>query len=155
MKVQSQEFGETTIEEVVSSHPKNKPLTPGGAEVLDPTPMAPPIGYIKQPSLADTIRDMVRSERLKAEAEAAGYGSFEDEDDFDVGDDFDPTSPYEDDFEGATSASELRRRQEEALTSQPAPTAPPSPSTQALAAGDQPAAPVPAPAQPGGSGAAS
>ena len=60
-----------------------------GAEVLDPTPMAPPVGYRRQPSLAEQIREMVRSERLAAEVEAAGAETFEEADDFDIEDDCD------------------------------------------------------------------
>lgn len=70
-----------------------------GREILDPTPMEPPVGYSRQPSLSEQIREMVRSEKLRQEAEAAGMETFEEADDFDVGDDYDPTSPYENDFD--------------------------------------------------------
>lgn len=70
-----------------------------GREQPDPTPMAPPIGYNRQPSLAERIRAMVVSEKLKQEAIEAGFETFEESDDFDVGDDYDPTSPYEEVFE--------------------------------------------------------
>lgn len=70
-----------------------------GREIMDPTPIAPPIGYKKAPSISETIRNLIRSERLKQEAAAQGYETFEEADDFDVGDDFDPTSPYEEVFE--------------------------------------------------------
>lgn len=73
--------------------------TRDGAEILDSTPMAPPVGYKKQPSMVEYIRDMVRSERLRQEAEAAGAETWEEADDFDVGEDYDPSSPYEGDFE--------------------------------------------------------
>lgn len=80
-------------------HPKGKPLNQLGQELLDPTPIAPPVGYKKQPSMVDHIRNMVRSELLRAHAESEGFGSFEEEDDFDVGDDYEPTSGYENDFD--------------------------------------------------------
>ena len=70
-----------------------------GRELMDPTPVAPPIGYRKSPSITEQIRNMIRSERLREEAEEQGYESFEDADDFDVGDDYDPKSPYEEIFE--------------------------------------------------------
>lgn len=90
--------GETVdLEEYLDD--KNRRLTPDGLEIPDPTPVAPPVGYVKQPSLVEQIRAMVRSEKLRLEAEAMGAETFEDADDFDVGDDFDPTSPYEADFE--------------------------------------------------------
>lgn len=72
-----------------------------GREILDGTPMAPPVGYKKQPSMVDIVRNMVRSERLKAEAEAAGLESFEDADDFAIADDEGelPSSPHENQFD--------------------------------------------------------
>lgn len=70
-----------------------------GREMPSPLPIAPPIGYKKSPTLAEQIRAMVLSEKLKMEAMAAGQETFEEADDFDVDDDFDPTSPYEVDFD--------------------------------------------------------
>lgn len=70
-----------------------------GRELPDPTPIAPPVGFRRQPSLAEQIRAMVRSERLRQEAEAQGFETFEEADDFEVGDDYDPTSPYEEVFD--------------------------------------------------------
>lgn len=69
-----------------------------GREVMDPTPMAPPIGYNPQPSMIEHIRNMVRRE-LSQYAQESGAETFEEADDFDVGDDFDPSSPYEEVFE--------------------------------------------------------
>ena len=79
-------------------HPKGKPLSPGGFEVPDPTPVAPPVGYVRHVPLAEQIRNMVRSEALRQAAEQAGAETFEEADDFDV-EDFDPRSPYEEVFE--------------------------------------------------------
>lgn len=110
-------------------------LDKAGREILDSTPMQPPVGYQRTKSLAEQIRDMVRSEALRQAAEAAGAESFEEADDFDVGDDFDPTSPYEEVFD-PTPVSELRRRKEEAETSPPAPSHKPEKND---VAGDQPA----------------
>lgn len=70
-----------------------------GREMPSPVPIAPPIGYKKSPSLAEQIRAMVISEKLKMEAIAAGQETFEEADDFDVDDDFDPSSPYEVNFD--------------------------------------------------------
>jgi len=78
---------------------RNDRLTPQGKEFGSSVPIAPPVGYKKQPSLAEQIRLMVRSERLRQEALAAGAETFEEADDFDVGDDFEPSSPYEEVFE--------------------------------------------------------
>lgn len=81
-------------------------LTKDGREIPDPTPMDPPVGYIKQPSISDRIREMIRSEKLRAEAEQAGQETFEEADDFDVGDDFDPTVMFEDVFDGLPPSKE-------------------------------------------------
>lgn len=74
-------------------------LNTDGQEILDPTPIAPPLGYTRQPSLAEQIRAMVVSEKLRLEAMEAGAETFEESDDFDVGDDFDPQSEWENDFD--------------------------------------------------------
>lgn len=74
-------------------------LDPQGREILDPRPMAPPVGYTRQPTMVDIIRQQIRSHTLAAEAQAQGLESFEEADDFNVDDDFDPTSPYEEIFD--------------------------------------------------------
>lgn len=75
-----------------------------GREIPSPLPMAPPVGFVRQPSLSEQIRAMVRSEKLRQEAEAAGAETFEEADDFDIGDDFEPSSPYEANFDPMTPA---------------------------------------------------
>lgn len=72
-----------------------------GREVLDSRPMAPPIGYKKQPSLAEQMREMIRGEALRRAALEQGFETFEESDDFDIPDDpVDPSTPYELEFEG-------------------------------------------------------
>lgn len=66
---------------------KSRGLNADGTPILDPTPLAPPIGYVKHPSMVEIVRNMVRGERLRQEAEAAGAETFEEADDFDIGDD--------------------------------------------------------------------
>lgn len=78
-----------------------------GAETPDPASMEPPLGWVDQPSLIEQVRAAVRSEALKLAAEQDGFGSFEEEDDFEIGDDYEPTSPYENEFE--PSIAELAR----------------------------------------------
>lgn len=68
-------------------------------EVLDPTPVAIPVRLQRQSEYNDLIRQMIRSEELKRDAERAGAETFEEANDFDVGDDDDPVSPYEEDFD--------------------------------------------------------
>lgn len=101
-----------------------------GRELPDPTPMAPPVGYVKQKSMTDIIREQVRSHHLQMAAEAAGAESFEEADDFDVGDELDPTTPYEAVFDPPP---------EPPLQAQPAPPAAPTPNPPP----DGPAAPTP------------
>lgn len=74
-------------------------LDENGHEVLDPTPVAPPVGFIQQPSMFEHIRNLVRTELSRRAADSGDLESFEEADDFDVGDDYDPTSPYEQQFD--------------------------------------------------------
>lgn len=95
-----------TTAAAIAAHIKGKPLTPLGQEVPDPTPIAPPIGYQRSKPLAEQIREMVRSEQLRRELEGTGAETFEEADDFDVGDDFEdntPETPYEAVFEPPVS----------------------------------------------------
>jgi len=76
--------------------PSWKKLNPGiktadGREHPDPIPMEPPINYVRQPHLWETIRDMVRSEALAQRAREAGRETFEEAEDFDIEDDDHPT----------------------------------------------------------------
>jgi len=97
----SKSFVEETPARPETPGPKSNEmhLTKDGRERPSDVPLAPPLGYVKQPTIHERIRDMVRSEHLRREAEAAGAETFEEADDFDVGDDFDPSSPYEGDFD--------------------------------------------------------
>lgn len=66
-------------------------------ETPDPTPMAPPIGYKKQPSIWEQQREMIRQIRLQEHDD--GMETFEEADDFDVDDDFEPSTPFEKGFD--------------------------------------------------------
>lgn len=95
-----------------------------GREHLDPTPMEPPLGYKKQQTLSDQIRNMIYQSKM-SEIDNSPE-TMEEADDFDMEDDFDPHSRWENDFE--PSIKELKelydkRTQEEARVS-----APPEPS---------------------------
>lgn len=76
-----------------------KGLHPDGTPVLDPVPIAPPVGYKKHPSMVEIVRDMVLSERLAQAAREAGAETLEEAEDFDVQDDYDLQSPWENDFD--------------------------------------------------------
>lgn len=110
-------------------------------EVVDPTPVAPPVGYKKQPTIWEQQRALIRSE-LSRQAEAQGFESFEESDDFEVGDDYDPKTPYEADFEPSTS--EVQK----AFSATPVPPAASPASPAAAAAAPAPVAPAAPPKAP-------
>lgn len=66
-----------------------------GHEVPDPKPLEVPAGFKKPELLADTVRRLVRSEQFQRDLDNAGLETFDDADDFEVDDDFDPSTPYE------------------------------------------------------------
>lgn len=88
-------------------------LTPDGREILDGTPIAPPLGFIKQPSLHELMRAMVL-EHANLRAQGQDPETFEEADDFDVDDEDEPSrsSPYEQNFDpiGEADRAALERR---------------------------------------------
>lgn len=88
---------------IASKNAKGRRYDDAGRYYPDPTPIAPPIGYIKSPSIAEQLRAMVRSEHVRQAAEQAGEDTFEEADDFEIGDDYDPRSPWEEQFDGEFS----------------------------------------------------
>jgi len=87
------------VDAEISTGKRGRYLDDRRREIPDPKPLAPPLGYKREPSLAERIREMVRGERLAAEARASGKETFEEADDFAIDDEFDPNSPYEEDFD--------------------------------------------------------
>lgn len=99
---------------------KEKGLNKDGTPVLDPTPIAPPIGYKKTPSMVEIVRDMVRGERLRQEALAGGHETFEESEDFDVWDEPEQLrSPFENqhdpDLRELLSAGQIEQQRKQAL----------------------------------------
>ena len=89
-----------TVEDVLNARAK-RGLEPDGVAPVSPVPMQPPIGYRKQPSMAEIIRAQVR-DALDAHARENEMETLEDADDFDVGDDDDlddRRSGYENDLD--------------------------------------------------------
>lgn len=80
-----------------------------GRELPDPVPLAPPVGWFKQPSMFDQVRQMVRSEHLRMYAEAQGDESFDEANDFDVDEDNFPRSQYEGEYLTAEEFAERRQ----------------------------------------------
>lgn len=76
-----------------------------GREIPDPEPMQPPLGWQPSDPIAVRIREMIIGHKLAEEARQAGAETFEEADDFDVGDDFEAEkySPYEANFDPMTS----------------------------------------------------
>lgn len=68
-----------------------------GEEILDPTPMQPPLGYKKTLSLHEQIAQQVRLAKMQILDDVTLEETDEEADDFDVGDDFEPLSPHEND----------------------------------------------------------
>lgn len=95
-----------------------------GRELLDGRPMEPPVGFSPQPSLVDRIRKMVQDATLQRELDKAGAETFDEANDFDVGDDLDPSSPWEQYYE-PTPFEAFIKDQEQAQKAEP-PREPPS-----------------------------
>lgn len=81
---------------VDNAHGKPK-IDLNGKEVLDETPVPPPVGHLHTDPVRDRIRDFLRQEQARLAEEAAGGETFEDLNDFGVDDDdtYDPDVPWE------------------------------------------------------------
>lgn len=69
-----------------------------GKEYPNPIPLEPPIGFVPSVPLHEQIREMVMKEMASRAGENEDE-TFEEADDFDVGEDYDPSTPYEEQFE--------------------------------------------------------
>lgn len=107
-----------------------------GREIPSSVPVAPPVGYVKHKSIAEQMREMLRQASM--EAQQNGAETEEEANDFDVGEDFDPHSPWEHDFEVDPEAEALIAL----MSARPRPGA-----TASAGAGDS-SSPVPADANP-------
>lgn len=87
------------IAAIMKKNPKGQPIDEHGKFYGSPIPIEPPLGYKRQPSLAEQMRQLIRSEALAAAARSQGYETLEEGDDFDVQDDYDPRSPWEYNFD--------------------------------------------------------
>lgn len=66
-----------------------------GRELVDGRPMEPPVGYTPTPSIQELIAQMVGNRELQEEIKRMGHETEEEANDFDVGDDLNPESPWE------------------------------------------------------------
>lgn len=106
---------------------KHNRHTADGEEVLNPTPVQPPLGYNPQPSIRDQIRQQVMA--LKA-AENMEPETEEEADDFDIEDDPPIPSRWENDMVPSLKETRARIRaleEEEKLYARP-PTVPAAPA---------------------------
>lgn len=102
-----------------------------GHEVVSNVPVELPVGARRPESLVEQIKRMVRHELSQAGA-AQGFETFEEADDFDVGDDYDPKSPWEltADQEEFSLSKAPPEAKEAAQASKPAePATPPAPKS--------------------------
>lgn len=128
------------IAAIMKKNPKGQPIDEHGKFYGSPIPIEPPLGYKRQPSLAEQMRQLIRSEALAAAARSQGYETLEEGDDFDVQDDYDPRSPWEYNFDPVVDPQAL-----EAATKPPPPPAPSPNAEGAQGAGG--GSPQPAPAE--------
>lgn len=84
---------------------KHNRFNEDGREILNPTPMQPPIGYKKQPSIAEQIREQVRAAKYLDDMEPE---TEEEADDFEIDDDPPIPSRWENDM--VPSIKETRAR---------------------------------------------
>lgn len=82
-----------------------------GQEINGKHKIALPVNFKRPIPLADEIRRLVRNEMFQRDLRQGGVETFEESEDFDVDDDFDPQSPWEQnhDFEVAVQ-KEVKRR---------------------------------------------
>jgi len=100
------------MKEKFPKHPEHPRLDTDGHEVPDPTPISIPAGFKRPETLAEQVQRLVRT-HISREAERTGRETFEESEDFNVGDDDAPSTPYEEEFDPALGANvtpdELRR----------------------------------------------
>lgn len=86
---------------------KNNRFDEYGREVLNPTPMQPPLGYTKAPSLAQQIREQILSMRALEDNDPE---TEEEADDFEIEDDPAPVSRWENDLVPSIKETRARAR---------------------------------------------
>lgn len=110
-----------------------KKLTLDGESIVDPTPQAPPVGYKKQLSMVEIVREQVRN-HLSQVAADQGFETFDESEDFEVEDEDPlPASAWENEFD--PPVQELRQAvasaRSEGVTGEPSPVAQPTESPPA------------------------
>lgn len=114
-----------------------------GEELPDPKPIEVPLGFKKPPTLHEQIRMFIRTEEFRRRTEAAGVESFEEANDFEVGDEeFDDVpTPHEmqEEFlrKGAKDADEFIAKRSKAKAATP-PAEPPAKAPSGVPDEDDP-----------------
>jgi hypothetical protein len=90
----------------------SKTHTKDGHEIPDPKPTAVAVAFRKAPppTLSEQVARIVKNQAALAKLQAAGFESPEEADDFDVGEDYDPTSPYEHDFDLTATGANIETK---------------------------------------------
>lgn len=125
------------MDDVFKTTDKKNRFSANNEEILNPTPMQPPLGYKASPSLVEQIRQQVRAMKHLDDTEPE---TEEEADDFEIDDDPAPQSRWENDMIPSIKEARARvRALEEAERRFAAPKAP-----QASAPGPppEPAAPL-------------
>lgn len=125
------------MEDVFKTTDRHNRFNDKGEEILNPTPMQPPLGYNRAPSLAEQIRLQVRQLKHLDDDEPE---SMEEADDFEIEDDPQPESRWENDMvpsiKEIANRGRLLERQFAELSAQAPPKAAPEPAL------DEPPAPA-------------
>lgn len=99
------------VNKVTDQELRTDRLDEHGREVPDPTPLRIPGGFKRPETLQEQVARLVRGS-ISREAEDAGFETFEESEDFDVDDDFDPRTPFEVVFDpvlGEVTPHDLRK----------------------------------------------
>lgn len=121
------------MDDVFKTTDKHNRFNVDGHEILNPTPMQPPLGYKATLSLAEQIRQQVRAFKALDDTEPE---SEEEADDFEVDDDPQPESRWENDMIPSIKETRARARLLEAqakLYAVPPEASPPQPATEDIA----------------------
>lgn len=90
------------LDEYLSKYDKD------GNEIMDSTPVAASL-RIRPVSEYRRLTQMIRYEMSQAAAKS-GFETLQESEDFDVGDDFDPTTPFEEQFDPNTGESQWNQQ---------------------------------------------
>lgn len=122
------------VEDVFKTTDKRNRFSEDNHEILNPTPIAPPLGYKPTLSLVEQIRQQVRLSKMMDDNEPE---TEEEADDFDIVEDPQPESRWENDM--IPSIKETRKRIRELEAAEKRYAAPPA----AAAPPQEPPAPLP------------